>query len=150
MAELELGAIVDEVDYVVERGKIGEFARATGTEDLVHIDEKSAVAAGFDSIPATLTHSVVAGHQRDQRGFVEKLGLRMERVVVGSVRWRYVRPLTAGDSLRGIRRVVADETREGRRGGAMRIVTLETEYRDVTGATILTQEEVLIERGSKE
>jgi acyl dehydratase len=147
MAGLELGAIVDEVEYAVERGKIREFARVTHTEDAVHIDEKAAAAAGFDRIPATLTHSVVAGHHRDQRGFVEKLGMRMERIVVGSVRWRYARPLTTGDLLRGIRRVVSDETREGRRGAMMRVLTLETEYRDGTGATVLTQREVLIERG---
>lgn len=76
-------------------------------------------------MPATATHVVVAGHHRDQRRFVEKLGLALERVVVGSVTWTYLRPLVAGDRLRGVRRLVGD-----RRKGALRIVTLETDYVD--------------------
>ncbi|MGQ4600943.1 FAS1-like dehydratase domain-containing protein [Nocardia sp. R6R-6] len=148
MAETTLGAIVDQVEYEVERGKIGEFSRATRTESAVHRDPEAAAAAGFERIPATLTHSVVAGHYRDQAGFVAKLGLALSRIVVGSVKWTYLRPLAAGDALRGIRRVVGDEPREGKRGGTMRVVTLETDYRDAAGDRVLTVREVLIERGT--
>jgi acyl dehydratase len=148
MAQREPGGIVDRVEYVVERGKIREFARATRVEDAVHLDPEAAAAAGFDRIPATLTHCVVSGHYRDQAGFVAALGLDLPRVVVGSVKWRYAKPLLAGDTLTGIRRVVADERRTGKRGGAMRVVTLATEYRDAAGDLAVTQEEVLIERGT--
>lgn len=130
MTQLPLGTVVDEVESDVERGKKREFDRATQTEDAVHIDRSAAHAAGFDAIPATPTHTVVAGHYRSQIGFVEKLGLALVRVVVGSVKWQYVRPLAAGDSLRGTRRVVEDEQRERKRGGTMRVITLETEYVD--------------------
>ncbi|MET8427931.1 MaoC family dehydratase N-terminal domain-containing protein [Nocardia sp. NPDC004860] len=147
MAETTLGMIVDRVEYEVERGKIGEFSRATRTENAVHRDPVAAAAAGFERVPATLTHSVVAGHYRDQAGFVAALGLELSRIVVGSVKWKYLRPLAAGDSLRGVRTVVGDETRAGKRGGAMRVVTLETDYRDGAGDTVLTVQEVLIERG---
>ncbi|HWE90055.1 MAG TPA: MaoC family dehydratase N-terminal domain-containing protein [Pseudonocardiaceae bacterium] len=136
--------IVDEVAFDVERGKIAEFARATFAEDPVHTDPDAAHAAGFDAVPATATHVVVAGHHRDQRGFVDKLGLAFERVVVGSVKWTYLRPLRAGDSLRGARRVV-DDVRK--RGGALRVVTLETEYVDAAGQPAVRVTEVLIERG---
>lgn len=141
-----IGTIVDEVDFAVERGKIQEFARATYTKDLVHTDHEAAREAGADDLLATPTHSVVAGHHRDQRGFVDKLGLALERVVVGSVKWQYFHPLQAGDSVRGVRSVVGDERRESRRGGSMRMVTLETEFVDTTGETLLRQQEVLIER----
>ncbi|MFD4972441.1 MaoC family dehydratase N-terminal domain-containing protein [Streptomyces sp. NPDC058424] len=142
-----VGEVVDQVAFDVESGKIREFARATFVEDPVHTDRAAAREAGFDDVPATPTHVVVAGHQRDQRAFVERLGLALERVVVGSVRWRYLRPLLAGDSLHGVRRVVRDERREGKRGGSMRMVTLETEYVDAEGAPVVRQLEVLIERG---
>lgn len=144
------GGIVDEVAFDIERGKIQEFARATRATDPVHTDADAARAAGFGDVLATPTHVVVAGHQRDQRAFVRSLGLRIERIVVGSVRWEHMRPLTAGDRLHGVRRVLSDERKEGKRGGTMRLVTLETEYRDADGEVVVRQREVLVERGGAE
>jgi acyl dehydratase len=142
-----VGTVVDSVHYEVETGKIREFAVASHATDAVHIDLKAAAARGFEGVLATATHSVVAGHYRDQRGFVARLGLDIRRIVVGSTRWDYVRPLAAGDMLSGTRRVVADETKTSSGGGVMRLVTLETEYTDIDSQVVLRQREVLIERG---
>lgn len=147
MSESLVGLVVDEVEFEVERGKVGEFAKATFVRDPVHTDANAARDAGFGSVLAAPTHVVVAGHQRDQRALVDRLGVALERVVVGSVKWRYARPLQVGDALRGVRRVVGDERREGKRGGSMRLITLETEYTDVLGGTVVTQRETLIEKG---
>ncbi|AJE87308.1 MaoC domain-containing protein dehydratase [Streptomyces albus] len=141
------GTVVDRVAFEVERGKIREFARATFAEDPVHTDQSLSLGAGFPDVLATGTHVVASGHQRDQRGFVEKLGLELSRVVVGSVSWHYRRPLACGDALRATRRVVDDRTRESRGGGSLRLVTLETEFLDQAGEVAVTQREVLIERG---
>jgi hypothetical protein len=141
-----IGTVVDRVAFDVERGKVKEFARATFAEDAIHTAPEVAARRGFRDVLATGTHVVVSGHHRDQRGFVAQLGLELSRVVVGSVSWHYERPLTASDALEGIRRVVADKTREGRRGGTMRLVTLETEFIDQDGVVAVTQREVLIER----
>jgi acyl dehydratase len=121
-----IGTVVDEFSFAVEAGKVREFARAIG-------------AAG-ESVP--LTFSVVAGHYRDARAAVEKLGLDIRRVVVGEVEWEYARPLVVGDVLHG-RRVVAG-VRESK---GMTFVTLETEFRDGAGDAALRQREVLIETG---
>jgi acyl dehydratase len=144
---LVVGTVVDEVAFDVERGKIREFARATHSQDPVHTDLAAARRAGFEHELATATHVVVAGHYRDPRALLQRLGLARERVVVGSVRWQYLRPLQAGDAVRGVRRVVDDRFTEGARGGRMRLVTLETEYVDDDGIAVLRQQEVLIERG---
>ena len=136
--------IVDEVAFDIERGKILEFARATFAQDPVHTSEEAARAAGFAAIPATATHVVVAGHHRDQRGFVAKLGLAFDRVVVGSVRWTYLRPAVAGDHLTGVRRVVDDVRKR-----SSRIVTLETDFADPTGEPVIRVRETLIERGAR-
>lgn len=144
-----IGLTVDVVRFDVERGKVREFAVATHAADPVHIDPEAARAAGFDDVLATPTHVVVAGHYRDQRAFVARLGLALERVVVGTVGWQYLRPLQAGDRLEGTRTVVADEVVEGRRGGSMRVVTLQTDYVDASGQTVVRQREQLIERGAK-
>ena len=108
----------------------------------------AARAAGFAAEAATATYVVAAGHYRDQRALLTALGLDLARVVVGSVSWLYERPLVAGDELRGTRRVVSDERREGKRGGSMRLVTLETEYLDAAGSTVTRVQELLIERGA--
>jgi MaoC dehydratase-like protein len=123
--------LVDECSFAVEAGKVREFARA--------------IQAPSDGVP--LTFSVVAGNYRDARAAVEKLGLDIKRVVVGEVEWSYARPLIVGDYLSG-RRVVADvKTRAGVRGGTMKLVTLETEFRGADGEVVLRQREVLIETG---
>jgi hydroxyacyl-ACP dehydratase HTD2-like protein with hotdog domain len=127
-----IGLVVDEFSFAVEAGKVSEFARA------IHDPSPGGVP---------LTFSVVAGHHRDASAAVSKLGLDIKRVVVGEVEWVYERPLVVGDEL-SARRVVADvKTRAGSRGGAMTLVTLETEFRDATGAIALRQREVLIETG---
>ena len=143
-----VGTVIDEVAFDIERGKIREFARATFTQDLVHTDALAAARAGAADVLATPTHVVVAGHHRDQRAFVDRLGLAIERVVVGGVKWTYARPLVAGDSLRGVRRVTGDVEREGTRGGRMRIITLETAYVDAAGSGVVSVEETIIERGA--
>lgn len=146
--EMAKDPVLDVVSFDIEAGKVREFARATHSADPVHTDADAALSAGFTSIPATPTHVVVAGHHRNQQEFVRQLGLAIEHVVVGSVEWEYHRPLVAGDHLTGTRRVVDDTTREGKRGGTMRLVTLETSWVDAAGARAVTQREVLIERGA--
>ena len=127
------GRLGDEYSFSGEAGKVREFARAI-------------MDPATDGVP--LTFSVVAGHHRDARAAVAKLGLDIKKVVVGEVEWAYERPLVVGDQLSG-RRVVADvKTREGSRGGTMTLVTLETEFRDATGEVALRQREVLIETGA--
>lgn len=143
---MEVGDVVDVVRFDVERGKIREFALATHASDPVHLDPDAARAAGLTAVAATATHVVVAGHHRDQAGFVARLGLAMERVVVGSTGWRYVRPLVAGDSLTGTRRVVADERKPRPDGTSLRLVTLETEYVDAEGMAVVVQTDLLVER----
>lgn len=144
-----VGDVVDTVEYDIEPGKIREFARATYVEDPVHTDGRMAAERGFGAAPATLTHTVVAGHQRDQRAFLATLGMALDRVVVGSVRWRYHRPLLAGDHVVGVRRVAGDERRRNSRGAELRMVTLATDYVDTAGDTVATLTETLIERGPR-
>ena len=141
-----VGTTVDRVRLTVERGKVLEMARATHAEDEVHRDPRAALRAGAKDALATATHVVVVGHHRDQAGVVARLGLRMARVVVGSVSWDYARPLVVGDALVGVRTVIADETRPGT-GGGLRLVTLETAWTDQHGDVAVRQREVLIERG---
>jgi acyl dehydratase len=139
--------LVDEFAFAVDASKVREFALAIKDPSPRYRDAGQAAAEGFEGIPAPLTFAVVAGHHRDAAAAVGLLGLDIGRVVVGEVEWQYERPVIVGDRLQG-RRVVADvTTREGGRGGAMTLVTLETELRNQHGEVAVRQREVLIETG---
>ena len=144
-----VGTVVDEVAFDVERGKIAEFARATGAHDTVHTDRCEAQRRRLPDVAATATHVVAAGHHRSQTAMLETLGLELARVVVGKSGWQYLRPLTAGDSLSGRRVVVADEAKTSSSGTALRIIILETEYLDRDGTVTVRQRETILERGRK-
>lgn len=131
--------------FDVERGKVREFARSTFAADRVYTDPEVATARGLTDVPATPTYGVVSLHYRDQRAWVTSLGLDIERVVVGSVRWAYRRPMVVGDVIVGTRRVMSDERRTGG-SGDLRICTLQTEFVDADGLVVATEEAVVIER----
>ncbi len=145
-----VGQIVDEVRMPVERGKVLELARALYDENPVYRDPEAAAAAGFAGVPAPLTYSVVAMHwrERDDDRMVEELGLDVARVLHGQASWEYLAPVHVGDELHGVRRVTDVASKQGSRGGAMTILSLETEYRNQHGTLVLRQADKLIERGA--
>lgn len=145
---LETGFVVDEVEFDVERGKVREFALATLAVDPVYTDQKVAADRGLPDVVATPTYAVVTGHYRRQREWVANLGLDLARVVMGSSRWDYRRPLVAGDHMTATRRVLSDQEKRGSRG-MLRILTLETEYQDLGGSVVLVQRDVVVERSSQ-
>lgn len=144
-----IGTVVDEVAFTVESGKIAEFARATGARDIVHTDRRVAQRRNLTNIPATATHVVMAGHHRSPAAMLETLGLDLPRVMVGGTAWVYLRPLVASDELTGRRVVVGDQTKTSRSGTPLRILTLQTEYRDHDGTVVVRQEETILERGRR-
>lgn len=142
-----VGTIVDEVRFVVEQGKISEFARATSAQDPVHSDRREAERRRLSDVAATATHVVVSDHYRSQATMVEKLGLELSRVVVGGTGWEYLRPLVAGDALTGRRVVIGDSGKTTSKGQALRILILESTFRDQQGSVVVRQQETIIERG---
>ena len=72
--------------YLVGREKIREFAVAIGADDPVYLDPEAARAAGHPDVIAPPTFAIVLC-----------LGLDFDRVVHGEQRFRYVRPLHAGE-----------------------------------------------------
>jgi acyl dehydratase len=145
---VEIGTEIDRVTFPVERGKIREFAVATHDESPRWVDEEAARAEGLDAIPAPLTFVAVAGHHRDQRAAMKALGVDIARIVVGEVAWTYHRPALAGDVLEGRRLVTGVRIREGKSGGTMTMIDLETVWRDAAGEPVVTQAETLIERAA--
>jgi acyl dehydratase len=145
------GAEFDEVTFPVERSKIAELARALGDDDPVYRDPAAAREAGFEQVPAPPTATVLIDHW-GERGLAqiaqEDLGLDLERVLHGESAWEYIVPVRAGDELTARRRVGTIASREGKRGGTMILVTIDSEFVNQRGELAVRRTDTLIERSA--
>lgn len=108
--------ILEEWEFIVEIGKVREFGRAV----------KDVCWESTDIVSPTFP--VVASSDFVERLVVKVLKLDRPRTVHGEQEFEYFEPLRAGDRLRCRARLVNDETKTGRRGGSMRVITTEVDY----------------------
>lgn len=133
---IEIGDVIEEWEFRVEAGKVREFGRAVHD---VH-SEESAIAPP--------TFPVVAAADFVERLVTTILNLDRSRTVHGEQAYEYIRPIVAGDLLRCRARLAGDETKAGRRGGTMRILTTEIEYISATDGGLVCRETMTtIEKG---
>ncbi|WP_433598231.1 FAS1-like dehydratase domain-containing protein [Nocardia sp. CA-135953] len=138
-------ALVDSVllefDLDVERGKIREFARATGATSAVYRGERA-------PIPPTFLISSMLWEPEDRPSLVDLLGLDLTRVLQGGQEFRFFGGVPhAGDRLYAVVSVESVTTKAGKRGGEMTFVVLLTRYRDPEGRVVAEARATVIERG---
>ena len=141
------GRDLGTMTFPVDRSKVREFARALGDPDPVYTDVDAARAAGFTDIPVPPTFVVSSAHWREEDNMVATLGLDLRRVLHGECGWEYHGPVVVGDQLTARRRVSGVNRREGRRGGTMTMVTIETDFVNQREELVVRQTDVLIETG---
>jgi len=117
------------LEWVVERGKVAEFARAVLNESAEH-SKPDAVA------PPTFPQTLSFWRARQPRPSGGGEGRDMRRVLHGEQEFEYVRPLRAGDVLTATSKIVDEYEKEGKRGGTMRFVVSETQFRDADGQIV--------------
>jgi hypothetical protein len=110
--------ILGEWQFTVEAGKIREFARAVKD-----------VSGGDHPRLAPPTFLVTASADFVEHLVTDVLRLDRSRSVHGAQEYAFFGPVAAGDRLVCRARLISDEIKAGRRGGTMRIVTTETEFR---------------------
>lgn len=133
--------------FPVDRSKVREFARSLGDPDPLYTDLEAARAAGFTDIPVPPTFVVSSAHWREEDNMVATLGLDLRRVLHGECGWEYHGPVVVGDELTASRRVSGVNTREGKRGGTMTMVSIETDFTNQRGELVVRQTDVLVETG---
>lgn len=128
--------------FTIEAGKVAEFARAIHDPADCYLDERAARSAGYDAIPAPPTFPRVSyfPHYRpsgvdEEFGF--DLGFDPEYVLHGEQRYRYERPLTVGDTLRGETTLENVFQRSGGTGGTMTFAVFRTDYFDAEDSRVL-------------
>jgi hypothetical protein len=144
-------------DFTVEAGKVEEFARASKIPDPVHRSEKEAQKRGFEAVPAPLTYTRIKKLPQfcppelegvNRRGF--DVGFDRKHSVHGEQEYLYERPLYVGETLTGTTTLIDVYQKEGRRGGKMTFVVLETEYRNQDDELVLTDRLTRIETSGAE
>lgn len=131
--------------FAVEEGKIAEFAAAVSDDNPAHRDRGAAAAQGFEAVPAPLTFCATSSFWFRGPHPLAGRDLDLTRVLHGESQWEFRRPLVAGDELSVEAAFAGTEEKEGRRGGRMRIHTIENTYRDPTGEVVVIERWRLVE-----
>jgi acyl dehydratase len=144
-----VGKTFESVRFPVDRSKIAELARSFQEEDNLWYDDDAAKAAGFDAPPTQPTVTALVDHWREGGALAnaEAMGLNLARVLHGEAAWEYILPVRVGDTLTSTATVTDVSKREGKRGGSMTFVTIETEFRNQRGELAARRRDVVIETG---
>jgi acyl dehydratase len=144
------GKTLDTVRFPVDRSKLAELARAFGDADPAWWDPQAAADAGFDRLPVPPTATVLVDHWREGGALsaATAIGADLDRLLHGEASWELVRPVRAGEELTARASVTDVTTREGKRGGTMTVVTMETEFVDDAGDVVVRRRDTLIETGA--
>lgn len=136
-------AFAPTAPYLVGREKVREFSRAVFATDPQHTDPAAARALGYDDVVAPPTFAMVIQDLTLQQLLSEPdSGIALERTVHAEQRFRYSRPIVAGDELTA-RLSVTGIRAFGK--GAM--ITSEAEIVDAASAHVVTAISVLLVGG---
>lgn len=135
------------VEFVVERGKCLELARALRAEGSPYLPQLEADGQSGQPLPAVPTFPVVANHWGWSNARVlEDLGCEIPRVLHGSEEYEFPNgPLREGQRLRGAMRLVEQQSKTSSSGKKMTSFRFETELvdRDTGEVAALIRREVL-------
>ena len=126
--------------YLVGREKVREFARAVFATDPQHSDPAAAQALGYADVVAPPTFAMVVQDLTLQQLLAEPdTGIELSRVLHTEQRFRYTRPIIAGDELVARLSVTGIRTL-----GGNALVTSDAEITDAAGAHVVTTTSVLL------
>ena len=126
--------------YLVGREKVREFARAVFADDPQHTDLTAAQALGYADVVAPPTFAIVVTDATLQQLLGEPdSGIVLQNVLHAEQKFRYSRPIVAGDEL------TAKLSVTGLRAmGAAAMVTSESEITDAAGDHVVTTTTILL------
>ena len=126
--------------YLVGREKVREFARAVFADAPQHSDPEAARALGYADVVAPPTFAMVVQDLTLQQLLGDPdSGIELSRLVHAEQRFRYSRPIVAGDELTATLSVTGIRTL-----GGNAMITSEAEIVDAEGAHVVTTTSVLL------
>lgn len=131
----------------VEKGRLRFFARAIGETDPVYLDEQAACEAGFRALPAPPTYAFsLELDQPRPFAILESLGVRLDRILHGTQRFKYHAPICAGDRIT-LEPVVQDIYEK--KGGAMGFIVIHTGATNQLGELAVEMEKTVVVRQTR-
>lgn len=131
--------------YLVGREKVREFARAVFATDPQHTDPQAAQALGYADVVAPPTFAMVVQDLTLQQLLAEPdSGIVLQNVLHAEQRFRYTRPIVAGDELTARLSVTGIRTL-----GGNAMVTSDAEITDAAGEHVVTATSVLLVGGDQ-
>lgn len=138
--ELVGRAFAPTAPYLVGREKVREFARAVFADAPVHHDPDAARAAGYADVVAPPTFAMVVQDLTLQQLLGDPdAGIELARTIHAEQRFRYTRPIVAGDELTATLSVTGIRTM-----GGNAMVTSDADIVDADGAHVVTATSVLL------
>lgn len=138
--ELAGRAFAPTAPYLVGREKVREFARAVFADAPQHTDPEAARALGYADVVAPPTFAMVVQDLTLQQLLGDPdSGIELSRLVHAEQRFRYTRPIVAGDELVATLSVTGIRTM-----GGNAMITSEAEIVDADGAHVVTTTSVLL------
>src|SRR5262252_8962707 len=83
----------------IEEDRVRAFAKSIGEQDPVYFDLEAAHAAGLPSlaVPPSFFSSLCKAGTPSAMAWAEWIGVDLDRILHGEVRFRYLRPVYAGE-----------------------------------------------------
>jgi acyl dehydratase len=126
--------------YLVGREKVREFSRAVFADDPQHLDPAAAQALGYTDVVAPPTFAIVVAESTLKQLLGEPdSGIVLQNVLHAEQKFRYSRPIVAGDELTAKLSVTGI-----RAMGAAAMVTSESEITDAGGDHVVTATSILL------
>lgn len=140
-AEKLIGTVLFSYDMPIERGKIREFAAATGATD-------PAYQTANPPVPPTFMATSMHWEPHDPP-LSTLLGLNLSRVLQGGQEYTFTGPLPqAGDCLRAETSVESVTEKRSSRGGAMTVIVVLTRFTRPDGSVAAEGRATVIERAA--
>ncbi|MCR9259351.1 MAG: MaoC family dehydratase N-terminal domain-containing protein [Pseudomonadaceae bacterium] len=120
---------------MAEPGQMKFFAKATGAVDQIYWDEEAAMAAGHPGLPAAPTYLFCLNNFAPSKGpsILAQLGVDIGRVLHGEQRFKYGKPIYAGDEI-----TLQDKVIDAyeKKGGALQFILTETAATNQHGESV--------------
>lgn len=142
-----VGRDLGTITFPIDRSKLMELSRSFFDPDPSWHDPEAARTLGFDGVPTPPTVTTLVDHWRPGGALetASTIGADLTRLLHGEAAWEYLLPVHLGDTLTSHGTITDVTRREGKRGGTMTMVTIQTEYTNQRDELAVRRTDILIE-----
>ena len=142
------GKVFPPYEFLVERGKIREFADALEDSNPIYRDPDYAAKSPVGGIlaPPTLLRTFLY----EPRAAAEALKVKdWSYIVHGEQEFEYLAPVLAGDVLTAQDKILSITEKESRRAGKLQIAVIETTFHNQRGEKVQVARRTLVETAQR-